>query len=258
MTTQKPSFRDTCLAGTAQFGIFANIAHPAAVEVTAMGGPDFICVDGEHSQIGRGDFENLFRAGELHGVPVMARVRGHAPDAIAGVLDAGAAGIMVPMVETAEQAEAVVSASRYPPLGKRGVGPGRAAGYGYRIPDYLGRANASVLVTIQVESAEGLANIEAIAAVEGVDVIFIGPGDLGVSLSALDRVDKPTVAEAIATIATACRSAGRVCGIFRPSPADVPAHVAMGISFFIIASDAMHLTAQVQATSAAARALVKG
>lgn len=258
MTKAASTFRETCLAGTARFGLFANIAHPAAIEVTALGQPDFICVDGEHSQIGRGDFENLFRAGELHGVPVMARVRGHAADAIAGVLDAGAAGIMVPMVETAEQARAVVSASRYPPLGKRGVGPGRAAGYGYRIPDYLGRANGSVLVTIQVESAEGLANIEEIAAVEGVDMIFIGPGDLGVSLAALHQPDKPALGEAIATIAAACRAKGRICGIFRPSPDDVPAHLAMGISFFIIASDAMHLTARVEASMAAARALVTG
>ncbi len=81
--------------------------------------------------------------------------------------------------------QAAVKASRYPPQGERGVGPGRAAGYGYRIPEYLAEANARIVVAVQVETAEGLANIEAIAAVDGVDVIFVGPGDLSVSIDAI-------------------------------------------------------------------------
>jgi 4-hydroxy-2-oxoheptanedioate aldolase len=257
MSQSSTSFRQTCLNGEVQIGTFVNMAHPSVVEVTALGRPDFICLDGEHSQIGRGDWENLFRAGEIHGVPVMARVPGHGPEAIASVLDAGAKGVMVPMVSTAEQARAVVSASRYPPLGRRGVGPGRAAGYGYRIPDYLAAANSSVLVTIQVENAEGLANIDEIAAVEGIDIIFIGPGDLGVSLGALDDPGKPSLEEAIDRIAKACSRQGRVCGIFRPGPADLGRFVKDGFRFFIMASDAMMLTAAVGEAMAAARAGLK-
>lgn len=248
--------RDSCLSGQALFGIFCNIAHPAAVEVLALGRPDFICIDGEHSQVGRADFENLCRAGDVHGVPVIARVPGKAPEAVAGVLDAGARGVMVPMVSTAEEAAAVVSACRYPPLGRRGVGPGRAAGYGYRIPDYLASANRSVLVTIQVENAEGLANIEAIAAVEGIDAIFIGPGDLGVSLSALPDAERPSLDEAIARIAAACRSAGRVSGMFRPGPAALETYLALGLRFFILGSDAMALSAAVARTMEDARNIV--
>ena len=224
----------------------------------SLGRPDFICVDGEHSQIGRGDWENLFRAGEVHGVPVMARVPGKAPEALAGVLDAGARGVMVPMVSTAEEARAVVSACRYPPEGRRGVGPGRASGYGYRIPDYLAAANRSVLVTIQVENAEGLANIDSIAAVEGIDVIFIGPGDLGVSLAALDDPGKPSLGEAIARIAGACGAQNRTCGIFRPDTSDLAAQAGLGIRFFIVASDAMLLTAAVDQSMRAARAALPG
>jgi 4-hydroxy-2-oxoheptanedioate aldolase len=254
-----PSFREACLSGDVRIGTFVGIPHPAAVEVTALGRPDFICLDGEHAQIGRGEFENLIRAGEVHGVPVMARVPGRAPEAIAGVLDAGAAGIMVPMVSSAEEARTVVSASRYPPHGRRGVGPGRAAGYGYRIPDYLERANRSVLVAIQIENMEGLAEIDAIAAVEGIDVIFIGPGDLGVALSASDDPGKPSLEEAISRIAAACAAHGRVCGIFRPGPADISRHVEAGMRFFIMASDAMVLTAGVaQGITAAREALAKG
>ncbi len=249
------SFREACLSGQVKIGTFVNMAHPSVVEVTAMGRPDFICLDGEHSQIGRGDWENLFRAGEVHQVTVMARVPNIA--AIPGILDAGAKGIMVPMVSTAEEARAVVMASRYPPLGRRGVGPGRAAGYGYRIPDYLAEANRSVLVTIQVENADGLANIDAIAAVEGIDVIFIGPGDLGVSLAALDDPGKPSLDQAIARIASACREKGRVCGIFRPGPEAIARFVTDGFRFFVMASDAMMLTAAVSEAMAAARAALE-
>lgn len=255
MSETAQNFREACLSGTVQIGTFVSMPHPSVVEVTALGRPDFICLDGEHAQIGRGDWENLIRAGEVHGVPVMARVPNR--DAIAGVLDAGAKGIMVPMVSTAEEAQAVVSASRFPPAGRRGVGPGRAAGYGYRIPDYLAAANRSVLVTIQVENAEGLANIDAIAAVEGIDVIFIGPGDLGVSLSALDDPAKPSLEEAIGRIAEACRQRGRTCGIFRPGPAELARFVDQGFRFVIMASDAMILTAAVEAAMASARAALK-
>ncbi len=252
------SFRETCLSGQAKFGLFCNIAHPAAVEVLALGRPDFICLDGEHSQIGRGEFENLCRAGDVHGVPVMARVPGKAPEALAGVLDAGARGVMVPMVSTAEEARAIVSACRYPPLGRRGVGPGRAAGYGYRIPDYLAAANRSVLVTIQVENVEGLNNIEAIAAVEGIDAIFIGPGDLGVSLSVLPEAERPTLDAAIGRIADACRAAGRVFGMFRPGPERIEDYLSLGMRFFILGSDAMALTASVEGTMRAAREAALG
>ncbi len=247
-------FRETCLNGKPVFGIFCNIAHPAAVEVLAMGRPDFICLDGEHSQIDRGAFENLCRAGDVHGVPVMARVPGKSPEVLAGVLDAGARGVMVPMVSTAEEARAVVSACRYPPEGKRGVGPGRAAGYGYRIPDYLARANGSVAVTIQVENAEGLANIEAIAAVEGIDAIFIGPGDLGVSLSVLPEASRPTLDEAIERIASACAARDRVCGMFRPGPENIERYLSLGMRFFILASDAMVLSSGVESMMERARA----
>ena len=116
----------------------------------------------------------------------MVRVPGHGPEAIAAALDSGARGVLVPRVSTAAQAAAGgARPSRYPPLGERGVGPGRAAGYGYRIFEYLAGANAEIVVAVQVETAEGLANVDAIAATEGVDVVFVGPGDLSVSIDAM-------------------------------------------------------------------------
>lgn len=247
------NFREQCTGGACVIGTFAAIPHPVAIEVTAAAGVDFLCIDWEHAQIGRERIEDLVRAADVHGVPAMVRVPGHAPEAIAAALDAGAAGVLVPRVSTAAQARAAVEAMRYPPVGGRGVGPGRAAAYGYRIPDYLAAANASLLLAIQVETAEGLANIEAIAAVEGIDVIFVGPGDLSVSIDAMGPEEHSKLEAAIMAIAQASERAGRTVGIFRPSPDDVDRWIAAGIRFFILASDTMFLGASVATGIGAAR-----
>ncbi len=252
------NFRQTCTSGQAVIGTFVAIPHPVAVEVAAASGLDFLCIDWEHAQIGRERIEDLIRASAVHQVPAMVRVPGHAPEAIAAVLDAGAAGVLVPRVSTAAQAISAVQATRYPPAGARGVGPGRAAAYGYRIPDYLSRANDSLLLAIQVETAEGLANIEAIAAVEGVDLIFIGPGDLSVSIDAMGPANAGKLNAAIETIASAARKAGKRVGIFRPSADDIGRWMRSGISFYILASDTMFLGASLAAGVAAARENAKG
>jgi 4-hydroxy-2-oxoheptanedioate aldolase len=247
------NFRGRCTGGEVTIGTFAAIPHPVAIEVTAAAGVDFICIDWEHAQIGRERIEDLVRAADVHGVPAMVRVPGHAPEAIAAALDAGAAGVLVPRVSTAGQARAAVQATRYPPAGARGVGPGRAAAYGYRIPDYLVAANEKLLLAIQVETAEGLANIDAIAAVDGVDVIFIGPGDLSVSIDAMGPDGAEKLNAAIETIAKAAIRAKRTAGIFRPSPDDIGTWMQSGVRFFILASDTMFLGASVAAGMEAAR-----
>lgn len=246
-------FRDDVTGGARKVGPFVAIPHAVAVEVVAGAGPDFLCIDWEHSQIGRGEIEALVRAADVHRVPAMVRVPGHAPEWIAAALDAGAAGVLVPRVSTAAQAQAAVRATRYPPLGERGVGPGRASAYGYRIPDYLKAANQTLLLAVQVETAEGLERIEEITAVEGVDVIFIGPGDLSVSIGALGPDGAPKLEAAIRAIIRAAKSAGRTVGLFRPSAADVGRWADEGVSFFMLASDTMFLGASLAEGLAAAR-----
>lgn len=246
-------FRKACLDAERVIGTFAAIPHPVAIEVVAATGLDFLCIDAEHSQIGRELIENLIRAADVHRVPAMVRVPGHSPESIAGVLDAGATGVLVPRVSTTAHARAAVSATRYPPVGERGVGPGRAAGYGYRIPDYLKSANESLVLAIQIETAEGLANVEEIVAVEGVDVIFIGPGDLSVSIDALGPDGAAKLEAAILKITDAARKAGKTVGIFRPSPDDIEKWSQAGISFYLLASDTMFLGASLTAGVTAAR-----
>lgn len=248
-----PAFRNACLSRQRVLGVFNAIPHPVAVEITAAAGVDFVCLDGEHAQIGRAEFENLIRAADVHRVPCMVRVPGHLPDSIASVLDAGASGVLVPRVSSAAQTRAMVAATRYPPTGARGVGPGRAAGYGYGIPDYLASANDRLVLAIQIETAEGLANVADIVAVDGVDVIFIGPGDLAVTIGATGPEGRPRLMAAIETITAAALAAGRTVGIFCATPDEVARWSDLGISLFLISNDARYLRASVGQAIAAAR-----
>ena len=246
-------FRKQCIGKAKLIGTFAAIPHPVAVEVTAQSGLNFICIDWEHAQIARDTIENLVRAADVHRVPAIVRVPGHGPEEIAAALDSGACGVLVPRVSTAAQAALAVRAVRYPPLGERGVGPGRAAGYGYRIPEYLARANAEVVVAVQVETAEGLANVDAIAATDGVDIVFVGPGDLSVSIDAMGAAGGDRLERAIETIIGAALAHDRIAGIFCAKPEDVGKWAGKGASFFILASDTMFLGAGVAAGYDAAR-----
>ena len=247
----EPTFRERGRSGAQLLGTFCAIPHPVAVEVTARAGFDLVCIDWEHSQIDRGEIENLVRAAESGGAIAMVRVPGNNTEAIAAALDAGAEGVLVPRVSSAEEAEAAVRATRYPPDGERGAGPGRASRYGYDIAPYVAAANGKILLAVQVETARAVENIDAIAAVEGVDLVFIGPGDLAVSLGAFGPDGAERLDGAIRRVIASCRKAGRATGLFRPSDADVETWREAGVSFFIVASDTMFLGAS---AAAAARA----
>lgn len=250
-------FRKRCIGKAELIGTFAAIPHPVAMEVIAQSGADFVCIDWEHAQIARDAIENLVRAADVHRVPAIVRVPGRALEAIAAALDSGAGGVLVPRVSTAAQAALAVRAARYPPEGERGVGPGRAAGYGYRIQQYLGGANAEIVVAVQVETAEGLANADAIAATDGVDVVFVGPGDLSVSIDAMGPAGAERLARAIETIIAAALAHGKTAGIFCARPDDVGVWAARGASFFILASDTMFLGAGIAEGCAAARTALR-
>lgn len=248
-----PGFRARALRSEPMAGSFCAIPHPSAVEICAATEPDFLCLDGEHAPIGRERCEEMIRAAQLHQVPVMVRVPGHLPDSIAGVLDSGADGVLVPRISSGQEARAAVAATRYPPQGQRGVGPGRAAGFGYGIPDYLASANGRILLAVQAETPGALDNIEEIAATEGVDMVFIGPGDLGVTLGALGPEGRPRLMAAITRIAKVTRAAGKPVGIYCGTGQEVAQWRALGISFFLIANDAHHLAKALGAALQAAR-----
>lgn len=162
-------------------GATVAIPSPAVVEALARGPFPALCIDAEHAPLGVERLEAMLRAADLGPVPVIVRVP-EVGSYIARVLDLGAAGVLAPRIETAAEAAEVVDRARYAPEGRRGAGPARGQGYGAGLADYVARANAEVLVAVQIETAGGLAAADEILAVPGVDAVVIGPFDLATSL----------------------------------------------------------------------------
>lgn len=224
----------TALAERSLVGTFIGIGNPTVVEILGRSGFEFLCIDSEHAPFSPTEIQELLRASDSVGVPAIVRVSGLGPE-IGRALDSGAAGVLVPRVETAEQARAVVDAVRYPPTGSRGAGPGRAAAYGADIMGYLARADDEVAAIIQVETATGVENVEEIAAVPGLDMIFVGPGDLSVSLGVAGGSEEHTAA--IRRIAAAARAAGVPLGIFCLTADAVARWAAEGATLFLLTGD---------------------
>ncbi len=177
------------------FGSWNVLASSFATEVMAYSGFDFIIIDHEH---GVGDLGTLAHQLQVLGASPatsLVRVPGHDVSYIRRVLDLGAEGIVVPAVATAAEARAVVAASYYPPYGIRGAAPGtiRASGFGAAAKEYAKTANENVLVVCQIETVQGATNAAEIAAVDGVDMIFVGPYDLSASAGRMGEMDHPEV-----------------------------------------------------------------
>tara|TARA_R110000737_G_scaffold199228_1_gene219130 strand:+ start:751 stop:1494 length:744 start_codon:yes stop_codon:yes gene_type:complete len=220
-------------------GPFLALPSVAASEIMLGAAPDFVCIDTEHSPISDEMMTNMIRAADLAAIPALVRVRSaHGPH-IAAALDAGACGILVPHVSTAETARAVVGAARFAPEGHRGAGPGRAAGYVRAIPAYLARARTDTVVAVQLETLEAVRNAADILAVPGIDLAFIGPGDLGIDLVA--QGSEMSLEQAIDAMIAAADAAQTPAGIFTPDRSQ-SAHWLTRLSFVIEGSDAQLLT----------------
>ena len=212
MTPLRSRIRDTGPGDGMLMGTFLTIPAPAAVEIVCASGPDFVCVDMEHGALGAETLENMLRAADLARVPALVRVPSSAPEPIGLALDCGAAGVLVPRIASGAEAKAVVDAARYPPEGRRGAGPGRATGYGRHIWRNIDRMRQDTVVALQIETCEALDNLDDILSVPGVDLIFIGPGDLGFSLAASPHAQ--SLDEAIAYILDKTHAAGQRTGVF--------------------------------------------
>lgn len=221
-------------------GPFLAVPAPMVVEIACGSHPDFVCIDMEHGSISPETGENMVRAAAVHGVEALVRVPGPDGSGIGQALDWGAAGVLVPRIDSAADAARAVSAARYPPQGARGAGPGRASGYGRAIPAALDHARAHTIVAVQVETLAGLACVADIAAVPGVDLVFVGPGDLGVGLRAAGIA--LSLEAAIDRILDACAQAGTPAGIFTMTAADIAPYDGR-IALAIVGSDATVLVA---------------
>lgn len=221
--------------GGAVAGPFLGIPAPMVVELLGAAGCDFVLIDTEHSALDMLAAEDLIRAAELWNVTPIVRVYLHAPAVINKALDAGAQGLLLPHVDSADEARAIVQAARFTPLGQRGLGSvTRLTGYGTEdIPTYVQRANEETLIIAQIETVAGLRNLESILQVPGIDAIFIGPSDLSHSLGLPGQRQHPTVQAAIAEIAAKTRAAGLPLGTVAGDPQTARKLVAEGYQLIV-------------------------
>jgi 4-hydroxy-2-oxoheptanedioate aldolase len=202
-------------AGETVFGCFMRYPDPGLAEVMGYYGWDFLGFDAEHGSLEAGTCENMVRSAELRSVTPMVRVTTNQPHVILRLLDTGAQGLHVPWVNSAAEAEAAVQAVKYHPRGKRGLASVRAADYAQTAPfsEYVKQANQETLVVIQIETAQAVEELPAIAAVNDVDVLFIGPSDLSHSLGVPGETNHPDVKAAMDRIVDVAKQARVPFGI---------------------------------------------
>ena len=209
--------------GEPSLGIISHLLSAPAIEVLAYTGMDYVLIDLEHSPIGAEHAAQLVGVAQGAGLAPLVRVDGIERSPILKMLDAGAAGLVVPQLETVEQARKLVGYAKFAPLGNRGYCPTRDGGWGsgscYErgMDGYMAEANASTLLIPQCETAGCLEHIEEIAAVEGVDGIFIGPFDLSIALGIPGQFGDPLLTEGIERVRRACAAAGKLCIMYAGS-----------------------------------------
>jgi 2-keto-3-deoxy-L-rhamnonate aldolase RhmA len=229
-------------AGELVYGGWITLPCPAVAEVMALSGLEFLVIDTEHGAINIESVQAIIQAlGSTEVVPIV-RLASSQRMFANKILDTGPLGIIVPMVSSREDAEATVSAALYPPEGTRGIGLGRAQGYELdRREEYLKVANEQMLVAVQVEHRDGVAAIEEIVAVPGIDLVFLGPADLAGSMGYRTQPGHPDVAKAIDRVAQAALQARIPVGIPVSGPDDLGRRVKQGFRFFHIGVDTVYL-----------------
>lgn len=218
-------------------GTFLNLGSAAAVEIAAGVGFDWLLIDLEHGSGSLADLRNMLLACRHAPAAPVVRIPSVDPDTVKFVMDSGAAGIMFPFVSTPQEAQRAVQCMKYPPQGSRGVaGVIRATDYGRQWKTYFAEANQQSLVVVQIETAEAVEAAAEIAAVEGVDVLFVGPLDLSVSLGCPGDFTPPHFVAALQKVIQACQAANKPCGILS-RPELVAEHKRMGFRFVALGSD---------------------
>jgi 4-hydroxy-2-oxoheptanedioate aldolase len=219
-------------------GLWQALANPYTAEICARAGYDWLMFDAEHAPNTVQTLLAQLQAVAPFPVEPVARPPVGDPAVIKQYLDIGFRTLLIPMVESAQQAERLVAATRFPPAGIRGVASAtsRASGFGAD-PDYLARTHEDICLLVQIESKAALDQIEAIAAVPGVDGLFIGPADLAGSLGFLGRPRDPVVQAAIADALDRIRRCGRPSGIFALDPEDAARRIAEGVAFVSLGTD---------------------
>ena len=227
--------RKQLIEGGISFGTWMQIGHPAVAEILAECGYEWIAADCEHSEITIDGVASLARAMYGRKSLPMVRVKENDTLAIRQVLDTGAKGVFVPLINTAEEARKAVAATRYPPEGIRGFAYYRANDYGLNFKDYAETANEETLVVVMIETKQAVENIEEIVDVPGIDGVLIGPYDLSGSYGIPGQVDSPVIRDAGNKVVNACRKSGTAAGIHIVTPDKDKIENALSDGFRLIA-----------------------
>jgi len=234
------SFRQRLENGDLLVGTIVSLPSPEIAEILADIGYDWLWVDVEHTTLTIPDVQRIVQA---TGGRCNCIVRAPSGDEVWAkkVLDTGAAGILFPHVNSADEAERIVRLCRYPPEGGRSVGISRAHGYGLTFQDYVDKANRSVSVILQIEDVEGVKNVESIVQVEGVDAILVGPYDLSGTMGKIGKVTDPDVQDEIEKVRKGCERAGMPIGIFGIDAEAVKPYIQRGFTLIGMGFDTTYL-----------------
>ncbi len=231
------SFKRDLLAGKKLIGCWSSLCSAITTEVLGLAGFDWILLDGEHSPNDMGTYlPQLMALKDSASAPVV-RPSSNNPVEIKRLLDAGFYNFLVPFVESVEEASRAVAATRYPPQGMRGVSVSQRSNRYGTVADYFKGANDQMCVMLQIESNAGVAAARAIAAIDGVDCLFVGPSDLAAGMGHLGNAAHPDVQAAIATIFADAKACGKASGILAPVEADARRYLDMGATFVAVGSD---------------------
>lgn len=244
--------RAKAVSGTLLGGTWLNLGSPVTAEIAARAGYDWALIDLEH---GSGDYKDLLhqlQAMSAFPVAPIVRVQQIDPAAFKQILDLGPSGLMIPNVSTSEEARRIVQYVRIPPLGIRGAAQTtRASGYGFGYERYVAEANDNLLVMAQIESRDGVANADAIAAVDGIDVLFVGPTDLSIDLGVPPDAAQGPFRETVADIAKAAKRHGKAAGVLVRNAAQASDYAALGFTVIALGSDRGQVIAGMKQSAAA-------
>lgn len=239
-------------------GTWIQLGHPGIAEIFANSGFDWIVADCEHTDIDIGCFYGLIRGVYGRGTVMLARVRENSTLEIRQALDAGAGGVIVPMVNSAEEAKNAVKAAKFPPDGIRGSAYFRANNWGIDAEAYAKYANSDIAVVVMIETKEAVENIEEILMVDGIDGIFIGSYDLSASYGIVGQIDHPIMKAAIAKVTEACKRKERAVGllIIAPTEDSIKRAVDDGFTFIALGMDTIFLDHTCRSILATARNVI--
>jgi 4-hydroxy-2-oxoheptanedioate aldolase len=245
--------REKVAAGETLYNAWISLGVPIGVELAADAGADLVTIDQQHGLGGNAEMLACLTAARAAGVPALVRVARNDGGLIGRALDAGAHGVICPMIDSAEDAQTLVGAVKYPPDGARSSGPFRAA---IGKPDYISTANAFTIACGQIETRAGLDAADAILETPGLDMICAGPNDMALTLSngAHRDIDAPEVREALDLLVAKCREKGVISAIYANNAAFAKAMIAKGWQVVALGTEFIAL----RAAAAAARDVIKG